>query len=125
MRANTLFGIGGGTRRGETGELTSCRGTVQSAWFSTSSETQRREDRAARKGKWSHHAVRGRQGVQVFRCSGVQVFRCSGVGVVGWIRVNDMWEGQKGDRGAQKMAKIVGGVKFQHFGPPLLPKKCF
>ena len=23
------------------------------------------------------------------------------------------------------MAKILGGVKFQHFGPPLWPKKCF
>ena len=25
----------------------------------------------------------------------------------------------------RKMAKILGGVKFQHFGPPLRPKKCF
>ena len=23
------------------------------------------------------------------------------------------------------MANILGGVKFQHFGPPLQPKKCF
>ena len=57
-------------------------------------------------------------GVQVFRCSGVRVFgclgvrvlRCLGVEVFGGIRVNDTWEGQKGDRGGgPKMAKIVGG----------------
>ena len=33
-------------------ELTSCRGTVQSAWQKTSSETQRRKSLAARKRKW-------------------------------------------------------------------------
>ena len=33
-------------------ELTSCRGTVQSGVAKTSSETQRRKSRAARKGKW-------------------------------------------------------------------------
>ena len=27
--------------------------------------------------------------------------------------------------GGPKMAKILGGVNFQHFGPPLRPKKCF
>ena len=35
------------------GEMTSCRGTVQSAWLSTSTLTQSRDDWAARKGKWS------------------------------------------------------------------------
>ena len=36
------------------------------------------------------------------------------------FRVNDIWESQQGDqRGGPKMA----GVKFQHFGPPLRPKK--
>ena len=47
------FNDGGGTRRGRKGGLTSCRGTVLSAWLSTSSETGR-EHRAVRsKGKWS------------------------------------------------------------------------
>ena len=41
--ANTY--LGGWHMQGEKGELTSCRGTVQS-------ETQRRKSRAARKGKW-------------------------------------------------------------------------
>ena len=42
------------------------------------------------------------------------------------FRVIDIFEGQKGDQGGgPKMAKILGGVKFQHFGPPLWPKKCF
>ena len=35
----------------EKDELTSCRGTVQSAWQKTSSENQRRKSRAAQKGK--------------------------------------------------------------------------
>ena len=56
--------------------------------------------------------------------------------------VIDILEGQKGDQGGdgqnstwcktghlknyrQKMAKILGGVKFQHFGPPLRQTKCF
>ena len=43
----------GGTRRGGKDELTSCRGTVQSAWQKTSSESHRRKNRAARKCKWS------------------------------------------------------------------------
>ena len=29
------------------------------------------------------------------------------------------------ERAAQKKAKILGGVKFQHFWLPLRPKKCF
>ena len=72
----------------------------------------------------------------MFKCSGVRVFR----GVLG---VDDILEGQKGydgggpkngqnsiwgktghlQEGDPKMAKILGGVKFQHFGPPLRPKK--
>ena len=40
------------------------------------------------------------------------------------FRVDHILEGQKGDQGP-KMAKILGGVKFQHVGPPLRPKKCF
>ena len=43
------------------GELTSCRGTVKSAWQKTSSETQRRKNQAARKGKWSPRGARNRQ----------------------------------------------------------------
>ena len=40
------------------------------------------------------------------------------------FKVNDILEGQKADQGGgQKMAKIQYGVKFQHFGPPLRPKK--
>ena len=75
------------------------------------------------------------------QCSGVRVFGCSGVRVFG---VNDIFEGQKGDQGSapkwpkfnmgrtghlqeggKKMAKILGDVKFEHFGPSLRPKKCF
>ena len=42
------------------------------------------------------------------------------------FKVNDILEGQEGDQGGgPKMAKILGGVKFQHVGPPLRPKKCF
>ena len=49
----------------------------------------------------------------VFTCSGVQVFR-----------VDDILEGQKGDHGGgPKMAKILGGVKFQHVGASSSAKK--
>ena len=49
-----------------------------------------------------------------FRC--VQV--CSGL--LPFLKVK---KGNQG--GGPKMAKILGGVKFQHFGPPLRSKKCF
>ena len=42
------------------------------------------------------------------------------------FRLMTFGKDQKGDQGgAQKMAKILGGVKNQDFGPPLRPKKCF
>ena len=46
-----------GTRRKGKGEFTSCRHTVWSAWEKTSSETHRRKNRAARKGKWSPRGI--------------------------------------------------------------------
>ena len=53
----------------------------------------------------------------MLRCSGVEVFRCSGVCL--GLRVDDIWESQRGDRGGgPKMATIFYGVKFQ-------PQKCF
>ena len=78
-------------------------------------------------------------GAQVLRCSGAQVLRCSGVQVLlTFLKVkkvtkegtqngqNSTW-GKTGhpQEGGQKMAKILGGVKFQHFGPRLWPEKCF
>ena len=63
-------------------------------------------------------------GVQVFRCSGVQVFWCSGVQVCRCAGYNEDVK-RVTREGAQKMAKILSGVKFQHVGPPLRPKKCF
>ena len=45
-------------RRGEKGELTSCTGTVQSAWLSTSSETQGGKTRLPAKVS-GRHVVRG------------------------------------------------------------------
>ena len=63
--------------------------------------------------------MKGVQGVQVVQ--GVQGVQ--GFGVFG-VRVDDILEGQKGDQGGgPKMAKILGGAKFQHFGPRLRPKK--
>ena len=44
---------GGGTRKGEKGELTSCRGTAQSAWQKILQLEARRKNQAARKGKRS------------------------------------------------------------------------
>ena len=50
------------------------------------------------------------------------MFRCFGVSVFGLMTFG---KDQKGDQGGgPKMAKISGGAKFQHFGPPLRPKKC-
>ena len=93
---------------------------------------------------WGAHGVLmgcswGAQG-----CAGVSRRCLSGVqGCSGVFRVHDILDGQKGDQGgpkmakihhgvkpdifktAPKMAKVLGGVKFQHLGLPLRPKKCF
>ena len=47
------------------GELTSCRGTVWPRVSKTSSETQRRQSRAARKGKWSPRGTVNRQAAPI------------------------------------------------------------
>ena len=75
---------------------------------------------------FSCSGVQGVQGVfGVFSVWSVQgVYLELGVWGLGF-RVDDIWQGQRGDRGGgPKMAKFSGGVKFQHFGPPLWPKKC-
>ena len=51
----------GGTRREGKGELTSCRGTVQSAWQGPPVSRTRRKSRAARKGKWPPRGTANRQ----------------------------------------------------------------
>ena len=59
----------------------------------------------------------------VLGCLGARVLVCRGVKD---LVLNDILDGQKGDQGGgQKMAKILGGVKFQQFRPPLRPRKCF
>ena len=49
--------VSGVPHAGEKDELTSCRGTVWSAWQTTTSETQRMKSRAARKGEWPPHGT--------------------------------------------------------------------
>ena len=49
--------VSGVPHAGEKDELTSCRGTFWSAWQKTTSETQRRKSRAARKGEWPPHGT--------------------------------------------------------------------
>ena len=50
----------------------------------------------------------------------------TGEGRVGQNGENSLW-GKTGhlQESGPKMAKMLGGVNFQHFGPPLRPKKCF
>ena len=62
--ANTFHG--GVAHAGRKGELTSCRGTVQSAWPRPPVSRTWREDRAARKGKWSPRGT----GTTVLTCPG-------------------------------------------------------